>query len=166
MKSLLALKHLSVYTALTLIIGLVACTEDHDAPKYTSRPPLFSHVEAMSLDGDSILRAGKEIVITAVQSQKGKLLYKATYKWGQKKGDASHKYTKEVIYDNNPVNPTDTVVFASPGTYTLTMNAKYHISGNYQLINSTDVWADGSVTYTTPTWQYYLVDIEKKITVQ
>lgn len=166
MKPLLSFKYLAVFSALAILAGLAACSEDQDNPKYTSRPPAFSGVEVKSLDGDSTLRAGEEIVVTAVQGAKGKLLYKAEYKWGLKKGEASHRYTKEVVYDLNPVNPSDTVVFTTPGTYTMTLNAKYHISGNYDNINGTDVWEDGSVKYSTPSWLYYLVDIEKKITVQ
>lgn len=166
MKSLSSLKYLAVFCALAILAGLAACSEDPDNPKYTSRPPTFSGVEVNSLDGDSTLRAGKEIVVTALQDVKGKLLYKAEYKWGLKRGAATHRYIKEVVYDLNPVNPSDTVVFTTPGTYTMTLNAKYHISGNYDNINGTDVWEDGSVKYSTPSWMYYLVDIEKKITVQ
>ena len=166
MRYLQSLKYASLYSAILILLGIASCTEDHDDPKYTSLPPTFSHVEVKSLDGDSVLRVGKEIVVTAVQSKKGKLLYKAEYKWGQNKGNATHKYTKEVIYDNNPVNPTDTIIFSAPGNYTLSLNAKYHISGNYQLINRKEVWEDGSVKYSTPTWLYYLVDIEKIIRVQ
>lgn len=166
MKSLSSLKYLAVFCALAILVGLAACSEDPDNPKYTSRPPVFSGVEVNSLDGDSTLRAGKELVVTAIQSTKGKLIYKAEYKWGNKKGEARHQYNKEVIYDLDPVNPSDTVVFTTPGTYTMTLNAKYHISGNYENINGTEVWEDGSVKYSTPSWMYYLVDIEKKITVQ
>lgn len=166
MKSLSSLKYLAVFCALAILAGLAACSEDPDNPKYTSRPPAFSGVEVNSLDGDSTLRAGKEIVVTALQGVKGKLLYKAEYKWGLKRGAATHRYIKEVVYDLNPVNPSDTVVFTTPGIYVVTLNAKYHISGNYDNINGTDVWEDGSVKYSTPSWMYYLVDIEKKITVQ
>lgn len=166
MRYLQSLKYASLCSAFLVLMGIASCTEDHDNPKYTSRPPSFSHVEVKSLDGDSVLRAGKKLVVTAIQSTKGKLIYKAEYKWGNKKGEARHQYTKEVIYDLDPVNPSDTVVFTTPGTYTMTLNAKYHISGNYENINGKEVWEDGSVNYSTPSWMYYLVDIEKKIRVQ
>lgn len=156
---------LNICCVMLLLVTCLSCSEDSDNPKYTSLPPQFSHVETNNLDGDSTLRVGERIIFTAVQSKKGKLLYKATYNWGNKKGDATHSFTENVIYDNNPANPTDTVVFAHPGTYTITLNAKYHISGNYDNINSTEMWEDGRVTYSTPSWQYYMVDIEKKVVV-
>ena len=68
MKSLSSLKYLAVFCALAILVGLAACSEDPDNPKYTSRPPVFSGVEVNSLDGDSTLRAGKELVVTPGKS--------------------------------------------------------------------------------------------------
>lgn len=151
----------------TALITLTACSEDENNPKYTSLPPEFNGVELTPLAGDGTIRAGEPFVATAIQEKKGKLLYGATYTWSTTPEDGvAHSYQGKVVYDNDSSNPTDTIVIATPGIYTLRLNARYNISGSYRIVSKVNEWEDGSATYSTPSFQFYVVDVKHKIRVR
>jgi len=153
---------LMVGTALFLT---ASCSEDWDDPKYQSRSPMFSALMLENLDetADGTFRTGAPIVATAVQSRTGSLLYKADYTWTSSAQDATHKFRNSVVYDYENGNPTDTVTFATPGTYTLTLKARYHVSGNAEVLSGSLENPDGSrVSYSTPSWMYYDVTVERR----
>lgn len=146
---------------------LAACSEDWDSPEYQSRSPMFSAMTLKNLEGedDGVWRAGVPIVATAVQSRTGSLLYKAVYEWTCSSEDVTHKYRSTVVYDNENDNPTDTLTFAQPGSYRLTFRGRYHISGNAEMLNGSEAIPDGTVTYSTPSWMYYDVTVERSVRV-
>lgn len=123
----------SIFFALPMLcVCLASCSNDDD--KYRSAPPTLSEITIHSLEDNagSTLYAGDKFVATAVQSSKGHLLYKATYKWtiSPTEGvDYSQKTKTTVIYDNEPSDPTDTIVINTPGEYNITLDATYNASG-------------------------------------
>lgn len=150
---------------------LCACTNDSNDSKYRSEPPQFSEVTLQSLTtGTSTIKAGEKFVVTANQKNKGRLLNKTTYAWSispSNEGD-SQKYDNVVIYDNNSVNPTDTVVINTPGQYTITFTGTYNASGNTTVWSNSkgssfsEYWNDGHVTYDVRGLYGFKVTIEKK----
>ena len=152
--------------ALALGCLTTSCDDNADDPKYRSLPPTFSDMEIKMLDdGNTVLKAGEKIVATGLQQKKGRLLYKAKYNWSALPVDASHKYRKEVIYDKESFNPTDTLIFEKPGVYHLTFKGQYYTSGQSQIVSNIVDIDKGKITYETPSFQYYNVTIEKRITV-
>ncbi len=120
----------------TLCLWLASCSNDDD--KYRSTPPTLSEITIHSLEDNasSTLYVGDRFVATAVQSSKGHLLYKATYKWTISPTDGvdySQRAKSTVIYDNEPSDPTDTIVINTPGEYNITLNATYGASGTGSL---------------------------------
>ena len=153
----------------TLALGLFAtsCDDHADDPKYRSLPPTFADMDLKMLeDGSTTLRAGEKILATCVQTKPGRLINKATYKWSAKPVDAAHSFKKEVIYDLQNFNPTDTLVFEKPGTYTLAFTGQYHTSGQSQIVSNIVDIDKGKITYETPTFLYYKVTVEKRFTVK
>ena len=146
-----------------------ACSEDENNPKYTSLPPEIVDVEVQPLNNpDGQVKAGEPFVVRAIQQKKGRLLYKATYEWkaAPTEDGVTHKYTKQVVYDNQPTDPTDTLVINYPGMYTIKLNATYYISGSYQIINKTNEWQGGKATYSTASSWQYKIDLEHKVQVK
>lgn len=152
--------------AFMIVWTLAACSEDENNPKYQSLPPEFSGVTLTGMDGDETLKVNTPILVTAQQSQKGKLIYKAQYTWSCVPDSASHHYTASVVYDLQNQHPTDTIVVHKAGTYTIRMHAQYHISGSYALIHKTIEWDQGKAVYTTPSPLFYIVDVEQKFNVK
>lgn len=153
--------------SLALLLSLpavISCSEDD----YTAYSPEFSDMTFATLDGKTEnFRVGDKIVATAVQSRIGKYLYKASYEWSSSPATAEHKPKKSAIYDNEPVNPTDTIVFTAPATYTLLFKGRYNISSSeFEPHNFTVRIPDGKITYSSPSWMYFDVTIEKKIVVR
>ncbi len=156
---------------LLLAVLLCSCSEDSNDSKYRSEPPLFSGITLQSLStGASTIKAGEKFVITANQQSKGRLLNKTTYSWSispSNEGD-SQKYDNLVIYDNNSVNPTDTVVISTPGTYTITFTGSYNASGNTSVWSNSkgssfsEYWNDGHAIYDVRGLYGFKVTIEKK----
>lgn len=110
------------------------------------------------------------------QAKIGKLLYKAKYEWAinpETEGN-SQKYKTVVIYDQEPQNPTDTLIINTPGTYTLTFKGTYDASAHTTLWResgadqSSSFWPDnsGKVTYSSRGEFGFTVVATKKITVQ
>ena len=161
-------KALSVFLC-TLALGLFAtsCDDNADDPKYRSLPPTFADMEFKMLeDGSTDLKAGEKIVATGIQQKKGRLLFKAKYNWKAEPVDASHKFRKEVIYDKESFNPTDTLIFEKPGVYHMTFKGQYYASGQAQVVSNIVDIEHGKITYETPSFQYFNVIIEKRITVK
>ncbi|MBR1593677.1 MAG: hypothetical protein IJ692_00895 [Alloprevotella sp.] len=143
----LRMRGIAASLLLLAAVGFVAC-DDED---YDSRPPRFSDMTAQMLSDESAeLRSGEPIVLTAVQSKKGHLLLGTTYTWTSSPEEGvSHRPMAGDIYDLNPANPTDTVTFATPGTYRVTMKAVYKTSGQKGMKSGgTEELPDGGrVTY-------------------
>lgn len=167
---------LRLFAALACCAAFGACSEDTDNPKYASEPPVFTGFEVKPLDETATeVKAGERFVVTLKQSRKGKLLYAGQYAWEatSNAGDASHRYKQSVIYDQEPQEPTDTMMVSKAGTYKVTFSGKYKTSG--QVVNwqkkygtgyTTDFADGGKVTYTLPSWQYYTVKAEYTFTVR
>lgn len=147
------------------LLGLAACSEHDDDPKYRSLPPEFSGVTVTALDGGTP-KAGEKIVVTAVQKKPGRLIYKAKYEWSGSDESMTHAARKEVVYDKENTNPTDTIVVSTPGSYKITLNARYYTSGGYEHINKTTEWEGGKAVYATPSFQYYTVQVEQRFQVK
>lgn len=152
------------FVSLFVLSGLFSCSEDD----YTAFSPEFSDMTFATLDGETEeFHVGDKIVATAVQSRIGKYLYKATYEWKSTPETAEHRPKKGAVYDNDPVNPTDTITFTAPATYTLTFKGRYNISSSeYETRNYSVRIPEGKITYSTPSWMYFDVMIEKKIVVK
>ncbi len=162
--------------------ALTACSEHYDDAKYASKPPQFVEMTFQNIDNpDGGITAGSRIVVTAVQGQYGRLLNGTTYNWTAEPSDnTTHQFTKSVVYDNQPQNPTDTIVFSGAGLYDVTLSATYKSSGNNQSYSGTQQFSGGAqlsstsgvsstditkVTYATNGLLSYSVSVERKIRV-
>ena len=155
----------------TLILGLfaVSCDDNADDPKYRSLPPEFEDMTFQMLESkDTVIKAGEKVLATCVQSKPGRLLNLTRYNWTADRKEVTHRFKKELQagYDNENQNPTDTLTFPAPGIYNLTFNARYFTSGNYQIVSKIVSIDHGKITYKTPSFQFYDVQIEKKIVVK
>lgn len=151
-------------TLMLLLSALCSC-KDED---YTAYSPEFSDIIFTTVEGNTEeFHVGDKIIATAVQSRIGKYLYKATYTWEcNPNAGVSQKYPQGAIYDNEPFNPTDTLVFDRAFTYNLVFKARYHISSaEYEPHNFTVRIPNGKITYSSPSFMYFDVTIEKQIKV-
>ena len=159
-----------LFAAFLLVCNVfTACSEDENNPKYASLPPEIVGVEVQPLGTpDGQVKAGEPFVVRAIQQKKGHLLYKAIYEWkaAPTEEGVTHKYTKQVVYDNQPTDPTDTLVIDNPGQYTIKLNATYYMSGSYQIINKTNEWEGGKATHSTASSWQYKIDLEHKVLVK
>ena len=149
-----------------LALGLVSCERDDD--KYISTCPVIRDMTFKSVvtETDRIV-AGEKFVATVEQAQKGHLLYKADYAWSDGRDEGIHKPTfTTLVYDSEPINPTDTIIFTNPGVHQVKLVAKYRISGNpdYSVVRTQEL-VDGSVEYTVPSFLYYIVTVTKNVRV-
>ena len=161
----------------TITSFLASCSDDNEhSSKYNSTPPTFADMTVNELSTNSTtLHTGEKLVATLQQAKIGKLLYKATYQWtiSPETDGNSQKYKTVVIYDQEPQNPTDTLIINTPGTYTLSFNAKYDASAYTTLWResgadqSSTFWPDnsGKVTYSSRGELGFTVVATKKITV-
>jgi len=168
------LKSIPLLFLISLPLVFTACTDDEE--KYASEPPLFSNITAkVKGTGSEELHVGDSIVITAVQSKAGRLLYQAKYNWSSTPDGLTHlKPSQTVVYDNEPQDPSETVIATAAGSYTLTFSAKYDNSGNttywgnkygYSFTQSFET-GGGSATYNTGGAFYFTVTATKTIKVQ
>lgn len=158
-----------------LTISAASCSDKADDPEFCSQPPLFSEMPISVLGGApaNVFPAGSTLVATAMQSRKGRLLYKADYKWkcepanaAQEPVDVRHRNKSAVVYDKDNGNPTDTLTISKPGIYRLTFTGRYHISGsNCETVNGTAEIPQGKVTYSTPSFLYYDITMERTLRV-
>lgn len=147
-----------------LALGMTSCERDD----YTSTCPVIHDMTFKSVvTGTDRIVAGEKFVATVEQAQKGHLLYRAEYTWSDRRGEGTHKPTfTDVVYDNFSHNPTDTIVFNTPGEYQVKLVAKYHISGNADAsVVRTDEIPGGKVQYQVPSWEHYLVTVTKNVIV-
>ena len=150
-----------------LALGLVSCERDDD--KYISTCPIFQDVTFTSVvSGTEKILTGEPFVATAKQAKYGHLLYKAKYVWsdGREVGVHSPAFTT-VVYDNNPNNPVDTIVFYSPGVHQVKLVADYDISGYYDpsVVKTTEI-AGGRIQYELLSAFKYRVTITKNVHVE
>lgn len=149
-----------------LALGLVSCERDDD--KYISTCPVIHDMTFKSAvtETDHIV-VGEKFVATVEQAQKGHLLFKAEYAWSDGRGEGTHTpVPATVVYDEQPVNPTDTIIFNTPGVHQVKLVAKYHISGNYDAsVVRTEEISGGRVQYELPSWMYYRVTVTKNVRV-
>lgn len=112
--------------------------------------------------------AGEKFVATVEQARKGHLLYRADYAWSDGRDEGIHKPTfTTLVYDSEPINPTDTIIFTNPGVHQVKLVAKYRISGNADpSVVRTDEIPGGIVQYQLPSWMYYLVTVTKNVRVE
>lgn len=160
-------------SAVVLLLAMTACSENGDSEEYRSEPPTFSDFTIKNLsDGSNVVHVGDIFVVTANQKKKGRLLYNAQYKWSNS-SNFSQKYTKSAIYDNEPFNPTDTIVAQSAGDLKVSFTGKYKVSGNVTTWSSkhgssySETFADGkgSATYTVSGILYFDVEAHKTFTI-
>lgn len=162
----------------------MSCSDESNDEKYRSEPPRFSDISIRPLEsgagpiadnGSGNLPVGQRLLVTAHQSAIGRLLYKATYEWTTSPSeDVSHRYSQKVVYDDMPVDPTDTIIVSAPGTYRINLAAKYYTSGQVTTWGAqhgtgfTDNFADGngSATYTLAGILYFTVNASKTFTVE
>jgi hypothetical protein len=150
-----------------LALGMVSCERDDD--KYTSTCPVIHDMTFKSVvtETDRIV-AGEKFVATVEQAQRGHLLYKADYTWSDGREEGIHKPAfTSVVYDNFSNNPSDTIVFNTPGIHQVKLVAKYHISGNADasVVKTTEI-SGGRVQYELPSWMYYRVTVTKNVRVE
>lgn len=148
------------------IITIVSCSSDDD--KYNSMSPRFTEITLKDLStGESTLRAGEPFVATAIQGSKGKLLNSTRYKWEvSNTEEATHKYIRGVVYDQESGNPTDTIVIPTAGRYELIFSAEYNISGIANGTNFTESLNNGgSATYQASSLKFK-VTLTKSILVR
>ncbi len=160
-----------VFSALFLAVAAsmaVGCSDKADDEEFRSKPPIIADLEVKMLDGGTQLTVGDKMVATLVQKSKGRLLNGATYEWSVTPLPDSvvHNYKRSVIYDKGKANPTDTLQFKKPGTYTLKFTGAFKISGsNSEHHNSTVEIPDGEVTYRTEGLFRYIITATKTIKV-
>ncbi len=163
----------SLLTILMIILcflayGFNSCSDNSNESEYQSIPPKFTNI-LLTSQQEGIAEAGKEFTLTALQSKKGKLLYKAKYNWTIEPSDENieKKFTQEVIYDKNNADPTANFIIPNKGKYKITFTGLFYISGQPGNYNSTEVSNNGcTITYSTPGIQYYKITITKNIYVQ
>lgn len=145
-----------------------SCSENTDDPEYRSQPPIFSgmQISALGEAPGNVFSTGTTLVATATQSRKGRLLYRAEYNWTCELVDVEHKNTAQVVYDKDSSDPTDTLTISDPGTYKLTFSGRFHMSGsNYETLNGVTNTDNGTVTYSTPSFMYYDITVERTFRV-
>ena len=152
-----------ILAALAISVFLTGCENDE---QYQSHPPIFSDI---TFNSDTIY-AGDTIVATAIQSQGATLVDRTTYEWTLTQNgnpvDTKHEYVKEVVYPNSPSNPTDKFTVEQPGTYNLTLEACYNISGQSDGATYSNFSQDGSFSYScTASLFRYVITLNKRITV-
>ncbi len=153
--------------AVCLILPVVSCSENRDDEKYRSMHPVIADMTVESMTGNAALRTGDKILATVVQEKTGKLLYRADYSWTVTPVDGvDQMYKKQVIYDNEPVNPTDTLTFSEPGRYKLVFQGEFRVSGYaYSTHNGLYEFDDFEVTY-SPSRTTFRIKVERDITVR
>ena len=153
-----------------LLLGVMATgmslTSCDDEEQYQSHPPIFSHV---TFNKETIY-AGEPFVATAVQSRQATLVDRTTYAWSLSQNgstvEANHNYKDLVIYPYASENPTDTLTIQTPGTYTLTLDASYNISGQSDGATYSNTSQDGSFSYSCSASLFiYKIKVNKRFTV-
>ncbi len=134
----------SGFLAILACIACIGCEEEETV----SVLPTFSGFQITP----SAPEKGQTVRIEAVQSQIGKLLYRADYKWTLTKSDGTVKeVTKRVVYDNEPANPFFTYDIADNdpvGTYTVSFSGEYQYSATGGATVSGGNYSEGTSTKT------------------
>ncbi len=117
---------LLIFFAAVTILG--SCSQD----TYRSEPPRFSDISVKKLSGTGAIHVGDRVVISLVETSKGKLLNTTTYSWSfnPSAGVRNQKYMQGTIYDKNTSVPVDTVTVTAAGSISVTFVGKYSVSGN------------------------------------
>ena len=103
-----------VFFAAVTILG--SCSQD----TYRSEPPRFSDISVKKLSGTGAIHIGDRVVISLVETSKGKLLNTTTYSWSfnPSAGVLNQKYMQ------------GTVTVTAAGSISVTFVGKYSVSGN------------------------------------
>jgi hypothetical protein len=158
-----------IFALFSFVILLSACEGHENDSKYRSMYPLIEDmVFTSTVTGTNTIVAGEPFVATVKQSQIGRLLYKATYDWSDANQVGTHRpFPKTVVYDDAPINPTDTIVLPHAGRQQIKLEATYHISGGYDASAvKIEQIPDGEVKYQVPSWQYYKIIVTKFVHVK
>lgn len=143
---------------------VTSCSSDNS--DYYSICPTFSDITFVTTDGSSTLCVGDTIIATAVQSRQGNLLNTTNYTWSCDADSIGyHANTSKLIYDYDKSNPTDTIVINEAGTYELSLDIVYRVSGLYSGLSGTTKNGKFSVTYSTGSTRYQ-VSMSKEFTVK
>ncbi|MBQ1973046.1 MAG: hypothetical protein II222_01655 [Paraprevotella sp.] len=130
--------------AVIAVLLLASCEEE----KHISHVPTFEGFQVYVVKDKKLTvdkpSSGDSIVVEAVQSQLGSLLYKAIYKWGivfrPQGADAvlDTTITKKVVYDSNPVNPRVGLRLPNvgPGYASVSFEAEYSYSATGEMVSS------------------------------
>ncbi len=157
------------FLALAAAALFASCESNENDSKYRSYYPIIEDMEFESLvTGTNQIVAGEPFVARVKQSQLGRLLHGAEYKWSDGREEGTHSpFPKEVVYDVNPINPTDTIVLPHSGRQQIKMVAKYDISGGCdQYAANVQSIPDGNVKYEVPSFMYYRITVTKNLYVQ
>lgn len=151
----------NAFALLLVAITGWSCSEED----YNSYPPEFSDIIFTTADGSENLTTDTPIEVTLIQSKKGKLLDRTSYKWESEDGVSIATPSVEVVYDKENTNPSVSLVCTSSGSYKLKFTARYSISGQVVPTNYTKNIPQGKVTCTSSTL-YYDVVVEKNFKVK
>lgn len=164
----MAIMKKTLFAVVATLFVLVGCESHENDSKYRSYYPIIEDMVFESLvTGTNRVVAGEPFVATVKQAQLGHLLYGAEYVWSDGREEGTHSpFPKSVVYDANPINPTDTIVMPNSGRQQIKMVATYKISGGYDASAAAIVdIPDGRVQYDVPSWQYYKVTVTKNVYV-
>lgn len=155
------MKKISLMLAGIAVLMLAASCSSDDGSNNSSLPK-FSGI---SFDVDDV-QAGVGLKATAVQSAKGKLLDLTNYTWTltYANSDSTLK-TSSVVYDKDNSDPTCSFFFPSIGSYTLTFQGSYRVSGSMGNSTVSQKTDDGTVTYVSSALTAK-VTVTKRITVR
>lgn len=148
---------------LCALLTVSACTQDKD--EYLSTLPTFSgfKVENLTHTDSKYLYKGDQVRITALQSSKGNLLYKATYTWTFKPGNNSE--TKTIYYDSDNGDPSWTFTVDSLAVSKLFLTAEYYASGTGIKVPSSVKTTDGSTANYSANSLYGRITLQRDFTV-
>lgn len=156
-----------------LLMFVPSCSQNSDSEDYQSLPPTFSGMQISNEDnpgGD--LKTGDNIRFTGIQANTGILLLGTTYTWSITPDiNVDFEPVISVNYGVNNSNPTNIFKFSSPGTYRVTLKAKYATAGSKGMTESrTENFTEDKCRISYEVFGaaifHYLVTIDKYVTIK
>lgn len=158
---------ISIFTLSLLLLS--SCSND----EYQSLPPTFSGMQVINEDNyGGELKAGDKIRFTGIQEKTGDLLLVTTYTWSVTPDvDVEFEPVLSVNYGVDNSNPTNIFKFKNPGTYRVTLQAKYSTAGSKGMTgNRTEEHSDEKCRISYEVFGaaifHYLVTIDKYVTIK